>query len=62
MWMTFQEWVLLCIFHILSGTYLFFIFYVSAAYYTYNELCVKQYVNHEMIDPELSLIFHILSA
>ena len=30
--------------------------------YTYNELCVKHYVNHEMIDPELSLIFHILSA
>ena len=30
--------------------------------YIYNELCVKHYVNHEMIDPELSLIFHILSA
>jgi len=33
MWMTFQIMVLLCNFHILSGTLKFLIFYVLAGYY-----------------------------
>ena len=42
MWMTFQEKVLLCIFHILSGTLKFLIFYVPAVYYNIIYIYIVQ--------------------